>query len=39
MNNVSEEMKHLHKQAKRGPGKRFNRLWDRLIDPQWLKQA
>jgi group II intron reverse transcriptase/maturase len=39
MNNVSEEMKHLHKLAKRDPSKRFDHLWDILIDPQWLMQA
>jgi group II intron reverse transcriptase/maturase len=39
MNNVSEEMKHLHKLAKRDPSKRFDRLWALLIDPRWLMQA
>ena len=39
MNNVSEEMKHLHKLAKRDPSKRFNHLWERLADPKWLMQA
>jgi group II intron reverse transcriptase/maturase len=39
MNNVSEEMKHLHKLAKRDPSKRFNHLWDILTDPKWLMQA
>jgi RNA-directed DNA polymerase len=39
MDNVSEEMKHLHKQARREPGKRFDHLWDILSDPQWLMQA
>jgi group II intron reverse transcriptase/maturase len=39
MNNVSEEMKHLHKQAKREPGKRFDHLWDTLTSPRWLMQA
>jgi group II intron reverse transcriptase/maturase len=39
MNNVSEEMKHLHKQAKREPGKRFDHLWDILTSPKWLMQA
>jgi group II intron reverse transcriptase/maturase len=39
MNNASEEMKHLHKLAKREPGKRFNHLWERLTDPEWLRQA
>ena len=39
MNNVSEEMKHLHKLAKRDPGKRFDHCWEILIDPAWLMQA
>jgi len=39
MNNVSEEMKHVHKQAKRDPGKRFDHLWDILTNPAWLRQA
>jgi group II intron reverse transcriptase/maturase len=39
MNNVSEEMKHLHKIAKRDPSKRFDHLWDILTDPRWLMQA
>jgi RNA-directed DNA polymerase len=39
MNNVSEEMKHLHKLATRNPGKRFDHLWELATDPQWLMQA
>jgi|Tabmets5t2r1_1033131.scaffolds.fasta_scaffold06733_2 RNA-directed DNA polymerase len=39
MNNVSEEMKHLHKLAKRDPSKRFNHLWELATDPEWLMQA
>jgi RNA-directed DNA polymerase len=39
MNNVSEEMKHLHKLAKRTPGKRFDRLWVLATDPAWLMHA
>jgi group II intron reverse transcriptase/maturase len=39
MNNATEEMKHLHKLAKRDPRKRFNHLWETLTDPQWLMQA
>jgi group II intron reverse transcriptase/maturase len=39
MNNASEEMKHLHKQAKRDPERRFDHLWDTLTDPRWLMQA
>jgi RNA-directed DNA polymerase len=39
MNNVSEEMKHLHKLAKRDPGKRFTHLWALVTDPEWLMQA
>ncbi len=39
MNNVSEEMKHLHKLAKRDSGKRFDHLWELATDPQWLMQA
>jgi group II intron reverse transcriptase/maturase len=39
MNNVSEEMKHLHKLAKRDPGKRFDHLWELATDPKWLMQA
>lgn len=39
MNNVSEEMKHLHKLAKRNPSKRFDHLWELATDPAWLMQA
>jgi group II intron reverse transcriptase/maturase len=39
MNNVSEEMKHLHKLAKRDPSKRFDHLWELATDPGWLMQA
>ena len=39
MNNVSEEMKHLHKLAKRDPSKRFDHCWEILTDPRWLMQA
>ena len=39
MNNVEEEMEHLHKLAKRDPKKRFNHLWESLINPGWLAQA
>jgi group II intron reverse transcriptase/maturase len=39
MNNVSEEMKHLHKLAKRDPRKRFDHLWEQATDPKWLMQA
>jgi group II intron reverse transcriptase/maturase len=39
MNNVSEEMKHLHKLARRDSGKRFDHLWELATDPQWLMQA
>ena len=39
MNNVSEEMKHLHKLAKRDPSKRFDHCWEILTDPEWLTQA
>ena len=39
MNNVSEEMKHLHTLAQRDPGKRFTHLWERVRDPAWLMQA
>jgi RNA-directed DNA polymerase len=39
MNNATEEMKHLHKLAKRDLRKRFNHLWETLTDPQWLMQA
>ena len=39
MNNVSEEMKHLHKLSKRDPGKRFTHLWELATDPTWLMQA
>jgi group II intron reverse transcriptase/maturase len=39
MINVAEEMKHLHKLAKREPGKRFNHLWENLTAPEWLAQA
>ena len=39
MNNASEEMKHLHKLAKRNPRKRFEHLWELATDPAWLMQA
>ena len=39
MNNVSAEMKHLRKRAKRAPRKRFNHLWELATDPRWLRQA
>jgi group II intron reverse transcriptase/maturase len=39
MNNASEEMKHLHKVAKRDPRKRFDHLWERVTDPAWLMHA
>jgi retron-type reverse transcriptase len=39
MINVSEEMRHLHALAKRDPGKRFNHLWENLINPVWLAAA
>jgi group II intron reverse transcriptase/maturase len=39
MNNVSEEMKHLHTLAKRDPRKRFDHLWEMATDPAWLMQA
>jgi retron-type reverse transcriptase len=39
MNNVSEEMKPLHKLAKRAPCQRFDHLWERATDPAWLRHA
>jgi RNA-directed DNA polymerase len=39
MNNVSEEMKHLHKLAQRDPSKRFTHVWELVTDPEWLRQA
>ena len=39
MNNVSEEMKHLHTLAKRNPDKRFDHLWELVTDPRGLMQA
>jgi RNA-directed DNA polymerase len=39
MNNVSEEMKHLHKLAQRDPSKRFTHVWELITDPAWLTQA
>jgi group II intron reverse transcriptase/maturase len=39
MSNASEEMKHLHKLAKRDPSKRFDHLWELAADPAWLMQA
>ncbi len=39
MNNVAEEMRHLHELAKRDPRQRFNRLWKDLTDIRWLAQA
>lgn len=32
-------MKHLHKLAKQAHKKRFNHLWENLVDPLWLTQA
>jgi RNA-directed DNA polymerase len=39
MHNVSEEMKHLPKLAKRDPSKRFTHIWELATDPVWLMQA
>jgi retron-type reverse transcriptase len=39
MNNVSEEMKHLHTLAKRNPSTHVNHLWELATDPKWLTQA
>jgi group II intron reverse transcriptase/maturase len=39
MINVAEEMKHLYELAKRDPGKRFIKLWNKLISVEWLAQA
>jgi hypothetical protein len=39
MNNVSEEMKHLHTLAQRDPDKRFIHLWKLITDQGWLMQA
>lgn len=39
MNNVAEEMRHLHELAKRDPRKRFTKLWKNLTDLRWLAQA
>jgi group II intron reverse transcriptase/maturase len=39
MNNVEEEMRHLHELAKREPKKRFNHLWENLASPLWLMHA
>ena len=39
LNNASEEMKHLHKLAKRDPSKRFDHLWEQVTNPEWLMQA
>jgi hypothetical protein len=39
MINVAEEMKHLHELAERDPGKRFVKLWNKLISVEWLTQA
>ena len=39
MINVSEEVNHLHKLARQNLSKRFNRLWQNLISPEWLAQA
>src|SRR4030095_9139654 len=39
MNNVAQEMKHLHTLAQRDPGKRFTRLWKPLTTELWLTQA
>jgi group II intron reverse transcriptase/maturase len=39
MNNVAEEMRHLHKLARENPDKRFSHLWEDLTDPRWLVQA
>ena len=39
MNNVAEELKHLHKLAIRDPSMRFNHLWELITSPEWLMQA
>jgi RNA-directed DNA polymerase len=39
MINASEEMKHLHRLARRDSSKRFSKLWPKLISPEWLAQA
>ena len=39
MINVAEEMKHLHELAERDSGKRFVKLWNKLISVEWLAQV
>jgi group II intron reverse transcriptase/maturase len=39
MINVTKEMEHLHKLAKRDSCKRFNHLWENIISVEWLAQA
>ena len=39
MNNVAEEMSHVHKLAKRDPSQRVDHLWELLTDPRWLMHA
>jgi RNA-directed DNA polymerase len=39
MNNVSEEMKHLHQLARRDPSQCLDHLWALATAPAWLMQA
>jgi RNA-directed DNA polymerase len=39
MNNVSEEMKHLHMLARRDQDKCFDHLWELITAPTWLMHA
>jgi group II intron reverse transcriptase/maturase len=37
--NVTKEMEHLHKLAKKHPEKRFTKLWELLTEDTWLMHA
>ena len=39
MNNVAQEMEHLHKLAGANQAKRFSQLWNNMISETWLTQA
>ena len=39
MDNVAQEMEHLHKLAGDNQVKRFQKLWENMISEQWLSQA
>jgi RNA-directed DNA polymerase len=39
MNDVSEAMKHRHQLARRDPSKRFDHVWELIIEPAWLMHS